>query len=203
MKTKKIFCFLVSLMIIVLQTTSIFAASINYTETWENNSLAEWSVNTIASNVDVENSGGNPDGYLYSWGTLWPDGAYGPTFDIGALTQCPVFTGDFAAAGVTGISVDLNFISGTFDAAWLRLRYKDSSHNGWRYSLTDTFGNVWQTYPVNFSPDWNDVEAETAGWHPDNYWDILVDDSNSWQETMIHALACSGMPRFLMIGLIS
>lgn len=179
MKMKEMLCFLVALVvIIVLQTTDIFAASINYTERWDNNSLAEWTTNTAASNVDIVNTGGNPDGYLYSWGTLWPDGAYGPTFDIGALTQCGVFTGDFSTAGVTGVSVDLRFISGTFDAAWIRFRYKDSSHNGWRYSLTDTFGNVWQTYPVNFSPDWNDVEAEAAGWQKD------LADSNSWQETM-------------------
>lgn len=185
MKRVETFYFLVaSVVIIVLQTTNIFAASTNYTETWDNNSLAEWTANTYASNVAVESSGGNPNGYLLTWGTLWPDGPYGETFDIGAMTQCPVFTGDFSSAGVTGMSVDMRFISGTFDWAWLRLRYKDASHNGWMYSLTDTFGNTWQTYSVNFSPDWNDVEAEAAGWHPDNYWLSGSSDSNSWQETL-------------------
>ncbi|MHC4754271.1 MAG: hypothetical protein ACYTBP_03930 [Planctomycetota bacterium] len=180
MKMKKQFCFPAALLMIVfLLTTNTFAVSISYTETWDNNSLAEWFPNTIASNVTVFNIGGNPDGYLHSWGILAPD-----TFDIGATTECSVFTGDYSAVGATSISVDISFIGGTFDAAWLRFRYKDSAHNGWVYPLTNVFGNVWQTYSVNFDPNWTDAQAYGAGWLKDKDAGLTATDSNSWQETM-------------------
>jgi hypothetical protein len=176
---KKLLSWSLLIAIILLMAANALGASINYTETWDNNSLAQWVPNTIASNVVVDVTGGNPDGLLRSWGDLANN-----SFDIGAATQCDVFTGDYAAAGVTGIVVDVNFVSGSFDAAWLRLRFMDASHNGWVYPLTAVFGNVWQTYSVNFDPTWTDVQAQGAGWMKDKDAGLTVVDSNSFAETL-------------------
>jgi hypothetical protein len=154
--------------IVLVLAANASGASINYTETWDNNSLAM-----------CETTGGNPDGLLGTWGDLADD-----TFDIGALTRCNVFTGDYAAAGVTGIAVDVNFVSGTFDAAWLRLRFQGGTQNGWVYPLTAVFGNVWQTYSVNFDPTWTNAQAEAAGWMTDKDANLTSIDSNSWAETL-------------------
>jgi hypothetical protein len=178
-RNKKLLSGSLLIAIILLMAANALGASINYTETWDNNSLAQWMPNTIASNVAVDVTGGNPDGLLRTWGTLSND-----SFDIGAETQCEVFTGDYAAAGVTGIAVDVNFVSGSFDAAWLRLRFMDASHNGWVYPLTAVFGNVWQTYSVNFDPTWTDVQAQAAGWMTDIDAGFPASDSNSFAETL-------------------
>ena len=98
-----------------------------YTETWDSGSLAGWIFNTSASNVVVVTSGGNPGGYLHTWGT----GLVTGTLDIGAQTYKSIFTGDFSAKGIIGVSVDTKFMSGSFDGAWVRFRYMDPSQNGW------------------------------------------------------------------------
>ena len=128
------------------------------TENWDSGTTAGW----IGTNVDVRNTDGNPGGYLYTCGT-----AYG-SFDLEALTDSGSFTGNFITAGIKGFSVDIKFISGAFDAAWIRFRYKDFSHNGWMYPLTSAFSaDEWRTYSVAFDPEWSDEEARSAGWLTD------------------------------------
>lgn len=155
-------------------------ASASYTETWDSGSLAGWTVNTTKSNVAVVNSGGNPNGYLYTWGRGLNIG----TLDIGAQTTSTVFTGDYSAKGIIGVSVDTNFISGNFDGAWVRFRYQDASHNGWMYPLTSTYRANWQTFSLSLNPGWTDTQARAAGWLMDT--DVFggLPDSVSFQQTM-------------------
>ena len=154
-------------------------ASASYTETWDSGPLEGWTVNTTASNVAVLNSGGNPGGYLISWGTDLVIG----TLDIGAQTTKTVFTGDFSAKGVIGVSVDIKFTSGSFDGAWVRFRYQDSGQNGWLYPLTSTYQTNWKTFSVDLNPGWTDTQARAAGWLMDS--DVFgVSPSVSFQLTM-------------------
>ena len=153
-------------------------ASASYTETWDSGSLAGWTANTTASNVAVVNTGGNPGGYLYSWGT----GLVSGTLDIGAKTTSSIFTGNYSAKGIIGVSVDTSFISGNFDGAWVRFRYMDASQNGWVYPLTSTYQTNWQTFFANLNPSWTDTQARAAGWLSDT--DVFGVPSPSFQITM-------------------
>ena len=149
-----------------------------HVEEWEGGTLAGWTANTIDSTVVYVPTGGNPDGHIQTRGPSPGD------FDIGALTEILDFTGNYAAAGITGASVDLNFIQGSFDGAWIRFRYLDATQNGWRYPLTNVFPNSWQTYAVNFDPTWSDLEARNAGWITDDDVDPGADPSVSFADTM-------------------
>ena len=164
--------------VIALTLIATSQAPASYTETWDSGSLEEWIANTTASNVAVVNSGGNPGGYLYSWGT----GLVPGTLDIGAQTFKTVFTVDFSAKGVKGVSVDLKFISGEFDGAWVRFRYMDSSQGGWLYPVTDTYQPNWQTFSFSLNPSWTDDEARAAGWLSDT--DVFGTPAPPFQTTM-------------------
>ena len=150
----------------------------SHVEEWNSGSLAGWTGNTVDSTVVHVATGGNPNGHIQTRG---PSPG---SFDIGALTAIADFTGDYAAAGITGASVDLNFMTGQFDGTWLRFRYLDATQNGWLYPLTAVFPDVWQTYSVNFNPTWTDLEARNAGWITDD--DIFpgADPSVSFASTM-------------------
>lgn len=119
--------------------------------------------NTTSSVVVHVGGGGNPDGYIETRKVLTP-----PVFDIGAMPLDPDFTGDYAAAGIGQISVDLNFKTDNITAGWIRFR-PSIVENGWLYPLTNSFPtNVWNTYVVNFDPTWTDLQAQAAGWLTDN-----------------------------------
>ena len=169
---------LTTICVVALSLMAATQASASYTETWDSGSLAGWTVNTTASNVAVVNSGGNPGGYLYSSGT----GLVTGTLDIGAQTTSTVFTGDFSAKGVIGVSVDTKFISGNFDGAWVRFRYQDAAHNGWVYPLTSTYQTNWQTFSFSLNPSWTDTQARAAGWLSDT--DVFGVPSPLFQTTM-------------------
>ncbi len=169
---------LITICVVASSLMAAAQASASYTETWDSGSLAGWTVNTAKSNVVVVNAGGNPGGYLYSWGT----GLVVGTLDIGAQTTSAVFTGDFSAKGIIGVSVDTRFISRSFDGAWIRFRYMDASHNGWLYPLTSTYQTNWKTFSVNLNPGWTDTEARAAGWLSDT--DVFGVPSPSFQTTM-------------------
>jgi hypothetical protein len=174
MKLKHLF-FLIALQLFISNGLAVFP----HVEEWDSGTLAGWTANTTSSTVVYVLTGGNPNGYIETRG---PSPG---SFDIGALTDIADFTGDYAAAGITGASVDLNFENGQFDAAWIRFRYLDSTQNGWLYPLTDTFTpDVWQTYFVNFNPAWTDLEARSAGWLTDD--DVIpsADPSVSFALTM-------------------
>src|SRR5262245_15599502 len=130
------------------------------TETF-NTGLAGFAPNTIQSSVVFAPSGGNPGGHLVTSETF-----AGATFEIGALTSRPEFTGDYAAAGIGRVSVDLDFRAGTFTDAWLRFRI-DAGSSGWLFPLTATFPSGWNTYAVEFDPTWTDSQARAAGWLTD------------------------------------
>lgn len=136
--------------------------------------------NTTSATVVHQAAGGNPDGHLLIRKDLSP-----PAFDTGAVTTTRAeFLGDYAAAGITGASVDLNFQTDGIDGAWLRFR-RDASSNGWRFPLTDTFPlNTWNTYSVMFNPNWTNGEASAAGWMTDAEIDPVADPSPAFSEVM-------------------
>ena len=168
----------ITICVVALSLMAAAQASASYTETWDSGSLAGWTVNTTTSNVAVVNTGGNPGGYLYSWGT----GLVIGTLDIGVQTTSTVFTGDYSAKGIIGVSVDTSFISGSFDGAWIRFRYMDSTQNGWVYPLTSTYQTNWQTFSASLNPSWTDTQARAAGWLSDT--DVFGVPSPSFQTTM-------------------
>lgn len=127
-------------------------------ETWDNGQLNGWLGNTSRTTVFADTSGGNPGGALYSSGT-----GMGGTWDIGAGTTASPWTGNITE--YAQISFDVNLDSGDFDNLWFRVRYQDSSHNGWRYSVgADLASTDWQSFVIDFDPNWSDQEAIDAGW---------------------------------------
>lgn len=121
--------------------------------------LEGWAANTTQTNVAHQAMGGNPGGYLET------DNLGNPTtfHAVGAVHTGPDYSGVFAD-GPWKISVDLNFMRGEFEDAWLRFRFRDSSANGWHISLTNAFSNTWNTYSVMFDTTWNDATAMANGW---------------------------------------
>jgi len=148
---------------------ALLAATSGYLERWNvNGDTAGWEGNTIVSTVSQVNAGGNPGGYLNSVGTG------SGTFDIGAVSHLSALTGSYTGQVWTA-KFDVNYLRGNFDDAWLRFRFQDSSHNGWRFHLTDSFpSGAWQSYSVTFDPSWSDAQAIAAGWATD-----LADGSGS------------------------
>lgn len=149
-----------------------------YAETWDGGTLAGWDAATVDS-VLV-----NPGDHL----VVQRQGS-GVS---GARTELKAATGDFSGSLWT-VSVDLTrqltpeeeLLEAIFGPkpqdAWLRLRYGDSSFNGWRYLLTDKLDTDWTTYSVDFDPGWTDAEAGAQGWQTD-----LPDGSGSlsWAQTL-------------------
>jgi hypothetical protein len=137
------------------------SATVVYSEDWDNpgNGVAGWQGNTIATTVFHQAAGGNPNGYLGSSGTVTA------SFDIGATTELAAASGNYAAAGITQVSFDVLLLTGQFDDAWFRVRFQDSTSNGWRISLTDDFGlGLWNSYSIAFNPNWSDANALLGGW---------------------------------------
>ncbi len=134
----------------------------NYYEGWDNNDVAGWIPNTTHASVAVVNAGGNPAGYLQS--SRDPGG----TFPIGATTELPAASDDYAAAGVVGVSFDVLFDTGNFTSAVFRARFEGPTHNGWSIPFTADFTpGVWRSYVIAFDPTWSDAEAIAAGWVSD------------------------------------
>jgi hypothetical protein len=154
-------------------------AAVASLETFDNGTNG-FEPNTTSSTVIHQAAGGNPDGHLLIRKDLSP-----PAFDVGALTATRAeFLGDYAAAGITGAAVDLNFQTTGIQAAWLRFR-KDASSNGWRFPLTNAFPqNVWNTYGVSFNPTWSDIDAKAAGWLTDADVDPVALPSLPFAEVM-------------------
>lgn len=178
MNARKVFA-LIIIMIFCLgtisQPTAFGLAKSGYAEGWNiSGTLAGWEANTVKTHVAVVDSGGNPGGYLYTFGDV------GDSFDIGAVSKLPEVTGDYRGTKWR-ISFDLLFISGSFDHAWLRFRYQDAGHNGWRHSLICGSAcapiGKWTHFEVSFDPAWSDSEAMAAGWEQESF-------SPSWNQTM-------------------
>jgi uncharacterized repeat protein (TIGR01451 family) len=176
MKARKDFAWIMTgiLCLVAISKPIAFGfATSGYSEGWNaSGDLAGWEANTTKTNVAVMDSGGNPGGYLYTFGDI------GASFDIGAVSRLPQVTGDYG--GTTWrVSFDLLFISGSFDNAWLRFRFQDASHNGWLYPLipAGTPMGKWTHFEVFFDPAWSDSEAIAAGWEQEPF-------SPSWSQTM-------------------
>ncbi|MCC6588889.1 MAG: PEP-CTERM sorting domain-containing protein [Bryobacterales bacterium] len=135
--------------------------------------------NTISGVLVHVGSGGNPDGHIQVRRDLGQ-----PFFDLGALSTASHFTGNYAADGITGFTVDLNFHTDNFNGAFFRVRI-DSSTNGWLLPLTTSFGtNTWNTYAFSFNPTWSDTDARAAGWITDQDRDALAIASPAFATVM-------------------
>jgi hypothetical protein len=155
-----------------------YAAS-EITEEWETTgSTDEWIRNTIVSNLEKKETGGNPGGYLYTYSD-------DDTYYAGMYTVKDELSGDFGIAPTIEISTDIKLFSTTEypPKIYLRFRYHSYSYNGWRYLLTgptsfdtDDF-DEWITYSVIICPTWTDSEAEAEGW-------IQESSSPSFSSTM-------------------
>ena len=143
-------------------TASSFAfAAVPGTEEF-NGGLNGWGQGTIATTVVHIGAGGNPGGFIQLRKDLGS-----PVDDIAAFTANPNFTGNYAAAGIARVSVDLNFGTNNVTNAWVRYR-PDAVTNGWLHPLTNVFPtNVWNSYAVNFDPNWSNAQAQAAGWITD------------------------------------
>ena len=119
-----------------------------------------WIPNTTETTNSHQAAGGNPNGYLETTNA-------GSNMSFGAAGAANI-TSDYSgvfADGLWWVSVDLNFIRGSFSDAWLRFRFQDSTFNGWYISLEDTiFNNEWQNYSVSFNTTWDDATAQANGW---------------------------------------
>jgi hypothetical protein len=135
------------------------AATSGYTETWDGaGNLAGWFPNTIDSTVVNPGAGGNTGGYLET--------RRSGSFPIGAATDLAAATGSFGSQVWTA-KADLIGLVGATSDVWLRFRFQDSSHNGWRYRLTGLLDQSWQTFSVTFDSQWTDVQAQAHGWQTD------------------------------------
>lgn len=131
-----------------------------YYEGWDGGSLAGWTANTVQTIVELRTTGGNPDGYVYTY----MENA-GGTWDAGALSTLPEVTGDYIAGRIYRVSFDIQFIAGDFGDLWFRVRYMDATYNGWKFPLTNVFPlGTWISYTIDFDPTWSDAEAMAAGW---------------------------------------
>ena len=150
--------------LLAMVSTPALGATLGAVETWDSD-LADWQQGTTASVAVHAANGGNPDGHLQVRRDLGE-----AFFDVGAQTDSSAdFIGDYAAANIGQISVDLNFMTSNITDAQLRFR-RNAVENGWRISLTDQFlpDNTWNTYSVLFDPTWTDQQATDAGWIKDD-----------------------------------
>ena len=121
---------------------------------------AGWVPDVANANVSVPAAGGNPGGYL--------DMTSGPTFQtVGGVANFAPVNGNYVAAGVDGVSFDLNEISGVFTQAAFRVRYQNSGFNGWYHPVTYAPAGGWQSFSISFDPTWSDAVAMANGWIAD------------------------------------
>jgi len=151
------------LVCIVLSGTA--SAANPHSDDWDiNGDLSGWKPNTAHTSITVVDVGGNPNGYLYTESTGFFGGG---DYYSGATSQEIEYTGNYNFTKKVRVTVDLIVFSNTqdFNGVYLRMRYNDSSHNGWRYLLTSnpTY-DAWHSYSVVFEPGWTDSEATAAGW---------------------------------------
>lgn len=130
-------------------------------------------------------SGGNPNGQMVLRRDLGQS-----FFDLSATTNDSRFTGNYGASGIGGMTVDLNFGTDNFSAAYFRVRI-DSSNNGWLFALTSNFSTgAWRTSAFTFDPTWDDTTARANGWITDQDLNPLASVSPSFASTM----ASVGLP---------
>src|SRR5689334_22823070 len=120
----------------------------HYFQDWEVDA-GGWTASTTLSSGTRVASGGNPGGY-FQVSPIQPTS--GGAFQGQGLPQ---LTGNYATAGINVISFELKLFSGSSGQPSFRVRYKDSTFNGWRFPLP-TPGSTWSTYTITFDPNWTD-----------------------------------------------
>jgi len=146
----------------VCALTAVFASpafgAFAHGEGWDNSTLAGWDSSSNLADVSVMPAGGTPQGYVECCSAI--------STVVGVQTPSDDWTGNLAAAGITGVTVDLKFQLGNYTDARLRFRYQDSFSNGWTLPLTTDLAanNTWQHCSVSFDPTWTDTQAIAAGW---------------------------------------
>ena len=163
---------------LVLMVLPAAAESVN--EGWNAGDLGGWQAITIENVVEVLPTGGVGDsGFLHTYQSA-------PTFGLsGAIQRFDPYTGDYGARGYIVVRCDLKFFAGTFDSVVFRVRYLDSSHNGWHLPLTTDFSlGAWRNSTFEFDPNWTDGQAVAAGW-------VQESNSASFQETTANVYTAS------------
>jgi hypothetical protein len=128
-----------------------------YSQGWNTaGDLGGWTPNTTFSSLAQVQTGGNPGGYALASGSL--SGAMHPT--------SPRLTGNYAPAGINRVSFDLSVLSGTLGNAAFRVRFRDSTFNGWSMPLVLGAG-PWQSFSITFDPTWTDAQAIANSWVSD------------------------------------
>ncbi len=131
-------------------------------ETWDTD-LAGWQTETTSTVLAHGAVGGNPDGHVLVRKDL------GGAFDeIGVANNGfnADFLGDYGAAGVNEVTVDLNMFNSSVTDAMVRFR-RDVSENGWtfRFGALAPNANLWSTFSTGvFDAEWSDAQATLAGW---------------------------------------
>ncbi len=163
---------LMTMCLVSLGASALLAAA-DYTEGWDAGTVADWSRSTISCDVFGDASGGNPGGSL----RIVPSNTSSIEL-VGARTQLPDATGDYAAGGIRRVSFDLKNEGVPVTSLWFRVRYLDEFHNGWVFHLANSVPQgVYSSYVVAFDPTWTDAEAVAAGWQQESL-------SPSFAETM-------------------
>ncbi len=180
-KCRYFFILVVSFIILLILLPGPLFAALATSDTWDENAifyyLHGWQPNTATTVVEGRYPGGNPDGYLCSFSD---PGNPKPISTIGALNRDARYTGDYQAANIRRVDVDLNLLSGSLLHVYLRFRYLDCKHNGWDFEIAHRLPlGQWKSFQIPFDPNWSDTEAKAAGW-------IQEANSASFSETMRH-----------------
>ena len=156
------------------------AAVVGHVETFDLDT-DNWQQGTTSTTVVHGAAGGNPGGYLELRKIL------GGFSDIAAQNVTdPEVLGDYGAAGVSEVTVDLNMFNSSVEGAYVRFR-RNASENGWLYGFgpINPDGNQWSTYSTGFfDASWTDAEARLAGWVTDDDLSPAVDPSPSFADVM-------------------
>ena len=141
--------------------------SVVVAEGWDSGGVAGW-VGSTGSVVTVEAVGGNPDGHLRADNNGL----------VGAQTSDPPWIGDWAAAGVTDLTLDLKFLTSDLQEPFVRLR-RDGATIGWYFVLEPlgTNDGVWHSYLVPVNPWWSDEQAQSMGWEVPGSIDVSFRDT--------------------------
>ncbi len=145
-----------------------------YYEQWESVSAGTngWVGPTASTSVGIRTTGGNPGRYLLSSRNA------GGSMDIGISYGGSQIPKSFVEKRIKKLTFDLKLIYGNFDEVFFRVRYKNSTRNGWKIPVrVNTSYRNWRRYSVSFDPNWSDARARSAGW-------IQEPQSASFKNTM-------------------
>jgi hypothetical protein len=163
---RKIIAIGIVIVLVCVMVSGMVSGATPHHDSWDvSGDLAGWRVNagSLHMHVEVVDTGGNPNGYLYTESTV----PWGTIYWGGACTEKDEFTGDYNFAPTIRVSFDLKVFSITqnLNEIWLRFRYNGANYNGWYLVLNNPTLDVWVPYTVEFDPSWTDTEATTAGWN--------------------------------------